>query len=182
MHPFLFFALVAIAIWILSAIANAISKQKAMQHRQQFRQEMQQSPLPPQMQRQLNPQYAVRHPEMMARPRVQRTPRTPAQMPMRSVPIPPPAPVMQRPQQQRRRPQRGAATPPPIPVLEADEARQRAVRMAQPAASSGKPQAPTQAVTAPAISRWLKPGILRQQFILTEIFQPPLALRDDRLS
>ena len=36
------------------------------------------------------------------------------------------------------------------------------------------------AVTALTIARWAKPATLRQQFILTEIFQPPLALRDPR--
>jgi hypothetical protein len=34
------------------------------------------------------------------------------------------------------------------------------------------------AIAAPAIKRWATPATLRQQFILTEIFQPPLALRE----
>jgi hypothetical protein len=33
---------------------------------------------------------------------------------------------------------------------------------------------------APLISRWLKPSTLRSQFILTEIFQPPVGLREPR--
>ena len=33
---------------------------------------------------------------------------------------------------------------------------------------------------SPAISRWLKPATLRQQFILTEVFQPPLGMREER--
>ena len=31
-----------------------------------------------------------------------------------------------------------------------------------------------------AIARWLKPATLRQQFVLTEVFQPPLGMRDER--
>ena len=34
------------------------------------------------------------------------------------------------------------------------------------------------AVDAQAIRRWLTPATLRSQFILTEILQPPLALRE----
>jgi hypothetical protein len=37
---------------------------------------------------------------------------------------------------------------------------------------------PAPAVDAAVIRRWLRPGTLRSQYILTEIFQPPLALRD----
>jgi hypothetical protein len=33
------------------------------------------------------------------------------------------------------------------------------------------------AVDAAALRRWLKPKILRDQFILSEIFQPPVGLR-----
>jgi len=35
---------------------------------------------------------------------------------------------------------------------------------------------------APAISRWLTPKTLRSQFILTEVFQPPVALRPERFN
>ena len=34
---------------------------------------------------------------------------------------------------------------------------------------------------APTIRRWLKPQTLRAQFVLTEIFQPALALRPERV-
>jgi hypothetical protein len=49
-----------------------------------------------------------------------------------------------------------------------------------------KPIAPAQtakasgALDAAAFRRWLTPATLRQQFLLTEIFQPPLALREPR--
>jgi hypothetical protein len=38
------------------------------------------------------------------------------------------------------------------------------------------------AITASTIKRWATPNTLRQQFILTEIFQPPLAMRPERFS
>jgi hypothetical protein len=38
-----------------------------------------------------------------------------------------------------------------------------------------RPSAPV----AASIHRWLRPATLRSQFILTEIFRPPLALRDE---
>jgi hypothetical protein len=36
-------------------------------------------------------------------------------------------------------------------------------------------------VAAPAIRRWLTPTTLRQQFILTELFQAPIAMRENHL-
>jgi len=41
------------------------------------------------------------------------------------------------------------------------------------------PRKPTGADAA-ALSRWLTPRTLRSQFILTEILQPPLALREEK--
>jgi hypothetical protein len=46
--------------------------------------------------------------------------------------------------------------------------------------SSAQRSADGRGVNAPAIARWAKPSTLRQQFILTEIFQPPLALREPK--
>ena len=47
------------------------------------------------------------------------------------------------------------------------------------AVAAARPQAaPGQRASATTVSRWLNPTTLRQQFILTEIFQPPLGLRD----
>ena len=202
--PFVFFIMVVAIIWVLSAIASAMSKQKDAQRRHQFREMMEQSPTArpqayrppaptPTRQRtrpqppppQLNAGYAARHPEMMQAPQMVRPPRAP----MRASPIsppPPPRPPMRRPQlQQQRHPARVAA-PPPIPLLEVDDDAPRSTLAAPPAPppAGAKPQAAhtRQTATAPAISRWLKPGTLRQQFILTEIFQPPLAMREQRFT
>ena len=148
----------------------------------------QQAPPPPPPLRappQLNPAYQVRHPEMMMPPPPQMARPAPAAMRMPSAPPP------RRPQQQQQRAPRHGANPrattahvpPPIPVLQADDSHRAPERGAvgKPPATpqNAKPQA-TQVATAPAIARWLNPGTLRQQFILTEIFQPPLAMREER--
>jgi hypothetical protein len=74
----------------------------------------------------------------------------------------------------------------PIAAAQAAAAQADAASVARNAAaatanSSSKParRGPTMA-DAPTIRRWLKPQTLRAQFILTEVFQPPLALRSDR--
>jgi hypothetical protein len=46
--------------------------------------------------------------------------------------------------------------------------------------ASGRP-APTRAATATALHQWLSPQTMRHQFILTELLQPPLALREERI-
>ena len=178
MSPFVIFVIIFIGIvlWALSTMASMVNRQQEAERRRRFREMMEQSqsagggqfaqasPIrpPPVPQQRLNPGYAVRHPEMV-----------------RPVPPPPPRRLAQQPQQ-RRKPapaRRVAMPPPPIPVLEADDepAPQRRPALREVVA---KPQATTTA-TAPAIKRWLQPSTLRQQFILTELFQPPLALRDD---
>jgi hypothetical protein len=205
MEPIVFFAIILVVIWVLSSIASAINKQQGAQRRQQFRETMEHSqrqvpPPPPrsalQQQRQhaphppqLNAGYRVRHPEMVTPPPQVRPPtRLPPQVraPMRA--RPPQEQQRRRQQQQLGRPPRAlepralrGGMPPPIPVLESDDAPRR--RQFAPAPSvapvTSQPSA-TQAATAPTISRWLKPQTLRQQFILTEILQPPLAMREER--
>jgi hypothetical protein len=51
-----------------------------------------------------------------------------------------------------------------------------AVAAAPMSTASHKPAS----VNALAIHRWLTPSVLQKQFILTEVLQPPLALRGDR--
>jgi hypothetical protein len=102
-----------------------------------------------------------------ARPAQQR--RQPARRPG-----PPPIPRQQ--QQQRKAARRPAQVLEEIPVAEAVEA------VVGSAVGSG--QAPTTrrqpaaAISAARIAK-LTPQVLRQQFVLAEILQPPLALRDN---
>jgi hypothetical protein len=52
---------------------------------------------------------------------------------------------------------------------------------AQPAAPP-PPRPAVANVDAKVLARWLRPQTLRAQFILTEVFQPPVALRESHLS
>jgi hypothetical protein len=47
-----------------------------------------------------------------------------------------------------------------------------------PRPAAAAPPRPSAAVDAAALRRWLRPQTLRTQFILTEILQPPPALRE----
>ena len=67
--------------------------------------------------------------------------------------------------------------PPPIPTKPpALPAAQQKTPSAAPTITSLERKPNT--ISASAIRGWLKPTTLQQQFILTELFQPPLALRD----
>ncbi len=58
------------------------------------------------------------------------------------------------------------SAPEPIPAAVAAELNPRAHRQALPP------------VNAAVIAAWMKPDTLRKQFIITEIFQPPLSMRE----
>ena len=60
------------------------------------------------------------------------------------------------------------APEPPVPHTD---------RIAPTAAPPGA-RAPASSANAAALSRWLTPRTMRSQFILTEVLQPPLALRE----
>jgi hypothetical protein len=78
----------------------------------------------------------------------------------KSRPVPPPLPT--RGSIEPPRPATASAPPPPVPAV--------------------PPQAPASPrISAQALSRWLTPQTLHQQFMLTEIFQPPIALREQHL-
>jgi hypothetical protein len=93
-----------------------------------------------------------------------------------------------RPQQavmrQRKQPrkQQRIPAPPPLPAklreelvtLEAETAPTAAV------SPSRRQTAAAGSATAANVRRWLRPETLRGQFILTEVLQPPLALREPR--
>ncbi len=85
-----------------------------------------------------------------------------------------------------RRKMLGIAPPPPItkPAAKAKPAPAAPARVpgnvaAQIIAAAPPPQARPRVpyVDAAAVRRWARPNILRNQFILTEIFQPPLSIR-----
>jgi hypothetical protein len=89
-------------------------------------------------------------------------------------------------------PRRTVRRPPPLPlqsiaIAQPIMTRSSAVSSAQPTpppavAKAAKPAistAPQASANVLAIRNWLTPATLRQQFLLTEILQPPLALRDE---
>jgi hypothetical protein len=87
--------------------------------------------------------------------------------------LPPPGRPKPRTAKQRK-PKRSA--PPALPIAVAPAATPKAAVPTAPPLPPPKPAVIN--VDAKVLARWLRPQTLRSQFILTEIFQPPLALRD----
>ena len=195
------FGIIALIFWAVGAMASSAKKQREAQRRRElleadrFEPPPQRSPPPP----------IVRPAPPMMQPNVPQPPpvRPVPPLPPRVAPAPPrlqapqvprvmtPAPPQRRKQLPKKQPRRVAPVPPRIPMpvparAQADEDAASTpsvlaseIRSAEEtkaaAAAARKP-----AVTATTLSRWLTPGTLRSQFILTEVLQPPLAMRPDR--
>jgi hypothetical protein len=122
------------------------------------------------------PTRSIEGPYVPPRPAPRAVPQRPVvrPAPQRVVPQPASRPAQHRPKKQHPAklpapvPQAPAARIPPLPALPA------AREVAQPDAprSSG--------ADAAALARWMNAKTLRSQFILTEILQPPLALREEK--
>ena len=90
-------------------------------------------------------------------------------------------PPLNRPQVRRLKKQKPGGIPPAPPMAPAEptEAREHAALAPTRATSSaGREGAAASGANAAALTRWLTADTLRSQFILTEILQPPLALRE----
>jgi hypothetical protein len=143
--------------WVLSSIASAISKKNEEAKRKRARDAIAAGtslppPLPGARQQAVRRKVQQRVPAVRQPPPAQRSPqqrRIVAKSP-RPAPQPVAAPVVPVP------PVKPAEPIPPLTVA------RKIVR-------------PT---TATALRNWLQPATLRHQFILTEILQPPLALRE----
>jgi len=204
MPPFLIFVLVLAGIWTLSGITTFLNKQKEAERRRRLREQMAragvQVPVGPpsfsqgvQTPRQISAAIANRFPDVLLPPSPQRQPRRIAQ----------PRPAQQRPIQQRpiqQQPGQPGRTPRPIPPppLTGTVQPQRPQPPVQPQSvtppaivtklaptsaavvqSRGKSQTPAlPRMSAASLARWMTPTTLNQQFLLTEILQPPLALRE----
>jgi hypothetical protein len=186
--------------WGISALAKALknSNEKEKQRRRAVRQSIEQSQRIPQ---QRAAQQAGRAPapapaRVQSRP--QAFPKAQARRPVQLAPeiarrVPPPRatrPPQKRQPQLRRGPTDYNAmaqatsrpAPPPLPALTKKQPVLEEVDLIpdEPAAlMSSQRKPPT--VGAVAIRKWLRPMTLRQQFILTELFQPPIALRENHL-
>ncbi len=184
MPVFIIFIVIMVIIWGIIASSAAANKQKEMERRRRLQAELQQMAMqqaarnagvvpPPQPTRRISPGIAQRFPDVLLPPAPQQWQQ---QQPMsRTAP-----PAMRRQiQPQPKRPAQRRVAAPPLAQSQPSKPRQA------PAPSSATdpivtltPERTVTGVNAAAIRRWAKPNVLRQQFILTEIFQPPLALRD----
>src|SRR5262245_24526323 len=149
-----FFGALIFMFWIISALAKAISKKQEKERRERVRQQLE-------------------HPQMTSAPKTEKRPvELSPQVAMR---VPPPAkpraPARATPKQRRTSKKPAASAPGFTPPSVAQP-----IAVAAPAPTIIKPQP----AIAPAMSirRWLTPATLRQQFVLTEILQPPKALRE----
>ena len=193
MHPFVAFAIVVIVIWVLSSIAAAVNKQKELERRRRVREEYERRPAGMQTDPSLRTRedeaqriaegIAARFPDVLLPPELQPPQRRPQRRPtptMSGRSAPPPIPrqqVKQQGKQQKKR--RTAVAPPAAPVQAASAPPSASLVVAAPSMPT-RQSTSTASVSAPALSRWLQPNTLRRQFILTEVFQPPLGLRGER--
>ena len=199
------FVILGLVVWGVGALASMVKKQKRQEEErqrammEQVRLEMQAAraagagaprrmreavPVPPpapgyrpNVLPDWEPQQGITvpppHPPVYAPPR-QYTP-----VPPYAAPAPPqlhPQPQPQKRRKQPKRDRRPQAPVPAVPVEEAPPVRPLAAGEAPPKSA----RAAGSSANAAALSRWMTPRTLRSQFILTEILQPPLALREPR--
>jgi len=166
------FPIIFVVIWLISAVVSTLNKQKEKVRREQLRLEAERL------------SRTGGHTAEPAPPRRRAPPPLPEAI-ARQMPNPMPLPQQRRPTPKRPKqsstPQRAAQSKkqpavkkavPLQPVLEAAPP----LRPADPAIIRATTPGPA---TAAAIAKWMTPQTMRQQFILTEIFQPPKALRAD---
>jgi len=150
LEKFIGFVVVALIVGI-NAVIGAIKKRQEQKHREEVRRQLERTPRPQQ---------------------------APPVQPMRVI-VPPPVP-QQRPQIRQRaakkRQQQQQPAPPAVPV----EAEAPRANSPEPAPVASPAAGKRVAVNAAAIASWMRPATLQKQFILTEILQPPVALREPR--
>jgi hypothetical protein len=169
----LLFGALVFLFWAISAIATWLNKKHEEARRQRLRD-------------QLN--HGVPEPGVRPAPARERV----------GVRLPPPPPASMHPPMPKRFPQRAPkpprqpakraravpVPPPPLPALQevtgATTLPVTATEIAATPSRSAAAAARATTVSAASIAHWLRPQTLHQQFILTEILQPPLALRPPR--
>jgi hypothetical protein len=191
--PKFIFGMIFLFIWLVSAFVSWVNKQQQQARQRRLRLEAEvaarighrPTPPPPLARQQPMPQApasARRPPQRIAEGIAQRFPDVllppapppiPQQQRQRPAPPPPPRPAQQR-RPAKQQPRRAVPSLPTQPLVELTPADAPYVNITQPATRT---KAPT--VDADAIHAWMTPATLRQQFILTELLQPPLAMRDE---
>lgn len=170
--------------WVIAQIASALGKKKEQAKRERVRQEFERNaqqrrgpdwdqiantppPPPPPVNRPVPPPYQQQFPSAPQYPTV--PPRSPQQQRHQA----------QRPPKQPKPPKlpkkKKLPPPPPVPVLEEAEETHRTVPGTAQVQKQVEPR-----VGATELRNWLKPATMRQQFIVTEILQPPLTMRPPR--
>ncbi len=187
-------------LFALAGVSSLQRKQEAA-HRERIRRELEHLPgAPPTPRRKATPDWPVLREVTLppSRPTRRQPPAVPRQAPKAKrygspgSPNPPPsrAPSSQpppRPKQRKARQAATTATPPAPPTAVSSQIvaqlvhppSQHSTREIVDVHQTPRAPAPTTA-TAPALARWLTPATMRSQFILTEILQKPLALREDQ--
>jgi hypothetical protein len=202
------FGVIAVIIWGISALTSWASKQQKEAKRRRLeeidRRLAGQPPAVPPAPRQIAEGLAARHPEVLRPPAdapyavvAPPRPAPPRHLPSQPLPMPvptrvavpqqrvaiPPRAAIQRsmPSKPARQPlRRGRQKPVEEPVLELEEEVQTP-HLQRPAAAPSTPTTPRAPLaTASTIRQWLRPQTLQSQFILTELLQPPVGLREPR--
>ena len=187
--------LIIFVIWVVSAIASALYKQKPKKQRateEQWQETL--SRLPRDSQATAD---AIRHmlrgetgpqppplPGQRPPPSPQRQPQRRPQPPRTVPPVPRPRPVSSRRPAEPRAP-RIASAPPSERPLASERGEQAALRLASVEASEiGKAPFSAKAAASSAagsLRSMLRPGSLRRQIVVMEILSPPVAMRQQRL-
>jgi hypothetical protein len=171
------FGAIFLVIWAVSALMSMLAKKKEQERRERVRREIELGRSLPPMQQMPGPMAPppMRSPHAPQAPPVRGKPPRPA--PLR--PAPPPR-VQQQPK--KRFPVKAPTSRRAQPVPVAPEARPSDARTVVESAPAPRAiEAPARrgsSPTAAALHAWLKPDTLRKQFILTEVLQPPLAMRN----
>jgi hypothetical protein len=170
---------IVVIIMIVGWAINAMSKlQKNQRVRAQHTEQQMRNaslpapPPPPRQPEQMDAQEMLRRARAMAS-------RQPARAPVKTA-----RPNVQVPRSnmqaaRQRMPAAAVRRPAPPPPVIAQEIPQPVIASVKPVVT--RPVVSPVSATAPVIRKWLRPGTLRSQFILTEIFQKPLALREEHL-
>lgn len=186
------------AIWLIFSIISAATKKQEDAKRQQVRESLEGSaPRPPAEPEMFQPKVLR---SIATPPQAGGRMQPPARSPQSAARAHPQTARFQQPPREvkRQQPKRAPAVretkrtpprtaPPPVPTLAVDrsvfhspvpQSRQEISATEIRAPGGKKPQL---SVNAESLGQWLRPATLRQQFMLTEVLQPPLALRADRL-
>jgi hypothetical protein len=177
------FGLIFLVLWGVSAIMTQVSKQKEKQRRDRLRMELERQASAPPI---LPPLPAPRRQSPIIVPPI---PAPRPGSPTLRQPKVPHAVTAQRPQPQAS-PKRKIfpklkipRRPPPQPAQPArrmpvEPLRPSTIVAAPVAVSALTPSPRPTSATASTLRAWLRPNTLRQQFILTEVLQPPVGLRE----